>query len=267
MEDFMSRVQWAHVLTPPLDEPRDRVYETYGADFRVRRTAAFADADEDLVALPDGRAYRSLSRAGLLLAAVGLEARATIAPLVAADPFSVGIYCAIENGPNDYGSAKQMADTSADDFASRYKALRSPKYYFKMLANVPPSQLGIFLGVMGPLYTYTHSRMACRQALEQAEWDLKTAVVRAALVCGAFTLDDPLLAMRTRRAVPATATLAEGAACLMLTADGVQRDWSALPDPSPSYSFGIVTDLVTLALRSLPDAELSLDRPGLVLAH
>jgi hypothetical protein len=159
----MSRLQWAHTLTPSPTEPRDRIYDVYGDAFNVERTAAFAENDEDLVDLPDGRAYRSLSRAGLLLVAVGLPVRQILAPIIDADPFSVGIYCAIENGPNDYASAKSMRDASPAEFASSYKALRSPKYYFKMLANVPPSQLGIFLGVMGPLYTYKHSRLACRR--------------------------------------------------------------------------------------------------------
>lgn len=261
----MSRLQWAHVLMPSSAEPRDRLYDIYDDEFRVARIAAFAEKDEDLVQLPDGRAYRSLSRAGLLLVAAGLPAREVLGPLVQADPFSVGIYCAIENGPNDYNSAKSMIHTPPGEFASVYKALRSPKYYFKMLANVPPSQLGIFLGVMGPLYAYTHSRLACRQALEQAEWDLETSTVRAALVCGAFTLDDPLLAMRTRRRAPPTATLSEGAACLVLTAGGERTDWSWLPCQSSSCSFGIATDLVTLASRSRADA--SFDRAGAVLVH
>lgn len=261
----MSQLQWAHALTPSSAEPRDRVYDIYDGDFRVARTAAFPEKDEELVQLPDGRAYRSLSRAGLLLVAAGLPARDVLAPILETDPFSVGIYCAIENGPNDYASAKSMRNTAPVEFAAAYKALRSPKYYFKMLANVPPSQLGIFLGAMGPLYTYTHSRLACRQALEQAEWDLATSTVRAALVCGAFTLDDPLLAMRTRRATPAGTTLSEGAACLVLTAGAEPTDWSWLPSRPSSCSYGIATDLVTLASRSRADA--SLDRAGLVLAH
>jgi hypothetical protein len=257
-------LHWSNVLTPSSAEPTDRVYDIYSDDFRVARTAAFAEKDEALVQLPDGRAYRSLSRAGLLLVAVGLPAREVVAARVQADPFSVGIYCAIENGPNDYESAKGMAHTPPAGFASAYKALRSPKYYFKMLANVPPAQLGIFLGVMGPLYTYTHSRMACRQALEQAEWDLANSTIHTALVCSAFSLDDPLLAMRSRRTAPAAATLSEGAACLVLTAGGEHTDWSWLPCES-SCSFGIATDLVTLASRSCADA--AFDRAGAVLAH
>jgi hypothetical protein len=257
-------LQWSHALTPS-SEPRDRVYDIYGEDFQVERAIAFGEKDEELVQLPDGRAYRSLSRAGLLLVKAGLPAREVLAPWLDSDPFSVGIYCAIENGPNDYPSGKSMAHTPLEEFAAQYKALRSPKYYFKMLANVPPSQLGIFLGVMGPLYAYTHSRMACRQALEQAEWDLATSVVKAALVCSSFTLDDPLLAMRTRRRAPDTATLSEGAACLVLAAGAEVTDWSWLPCQSPDCSFGIATDLVTVASRSR--ADVSLDRAGLVYAR
>jgi hypothetical protein len=261
----MSQLQWARALTPPPTEPRDRRYDVYEAEFVVPRTLSFPCQDEQLVALPDGRAYRSLSRAGLLMAAAGLAAREAIARQIEADPFSVGIYAAIENGPNDYSSARQMVDTPPSQFAATYKALRSPKYYFKMLANVPPSQLAVFLGVMGPLYTFTHSRLACRHALEQAEWDLATSVVSTALVCTSFALDDALVAMRTRRNMPPHATLAEGAACLVLTAGAERTDWSWLPSSPSLIQHGIATDLVTVATRS--HADVSPYRPGLALTN
>ncbi len=54
-------------------------------------------------------------------------------------------------------------------------------------------------------------------------------------------------------------------AILVLTAGGDGSDWSRLPCQSSSCSFGIVTDLVTLASRSLADA--SITGPGLVLTH
>src|SRR6185369_15175871 len=112
-----------------------------------------------------------------------------------------------------------------------------------------------------------HSRLAVRQALEQADFYLVTGTVRAALVCSAFTLDDPLLAMRTRRGSPASATLSEGAACLVLTPNGEETDWSSLPCPASSYSFGIATDLVTVASRSNPDVEPAGNNAGLLYAH
>lgn len=262
----MSHVLWARTLTPPPGEPRDRVYDLYGDSFVVPCTLAFPEKDEELVALPDGRAYRSLSRAGLLLMAAGLPAREHIAGWLAEDPFTVGIYCAIENGPNDYRSAKKMAHTPPQEFASHYKALRSPKDYFKMLANVPPSQLGIFLGAMGPLYTYTHSRLACRHALEQAETDLACGAVRSALVCATFALNDPLVVMRTRRGLPRTTLLSEGAVCLLLVADDVRTDWSWLPCRAASTSYGVATDLMMVALGATAAAsERSLDRADLIL--
>jgi hypothetical protein len=261
----MSQLQWARALTPPPAEPCDRRYDVYDSEFVVPRTLSFAGRDEDLVALPDGRAYRSLSRAGLLMAAAGLAAREAVAPQIESDPFSVGIYAAIENGPNDYVSARQMVDTPPSQFATAYKALRSPKYYFKMLANVPPSQLAVFLGAMGPLYTFTHSRLACRHALEQAEWDLATSAVSTALVCSSFALDDALVAMRTRRSLPPHTTLAEGAACVVLTASAERTDWSWLPSPPSLVHHGIATDLVTVATRSYTDVRP--DRPGLALAY
>ena len=261
----MSRVRFACALIPPPADPCDRVYGLYDDEFRVPGTAAFAEADEDLVRLPDARAYRALSRAGLLLVAAGLPARECVAPIISADPFAVGIYCAMEQGPNDYHAAKQMIDTTPAEFAAAYKTWRSAKHYFKQLPNVPPAELGIFLGAMGPLYTFTHSSFACRHALEHAERDLETAAIQAAMVCAAFSLEDPLLSLRARRALPATVTLSEGAACLVLTAGDGRADWSRLSSDSPSVSYGIATDLVALARRSPHDLS-HLERTGAALA-
>ena len=255
----MSTILWTNVLRPSPTEPaRDTVYDLYATHGQVPRTRVFPVRDEALLDLPDPRTYRSLSRAGLLLSAVGLPAAPIMAPFIAADPFSVGMYCAIENGPNDYDSARQMVETSPEGFAAAYKALRSPKHYFKQLANVPPSQLGIFLGIKGPQAVYTHSKHACLHALDQAERDLGDGVVRAALVCSAFSLDDPLLTMRTQRGLAPDVILSEGAACVVLMGDGHYTDWRTMRRCRSRDSYGIAHDLVMLAQRSENDAH----RPG-----
>ena len=244
----MSRIFWKLSVCPPLNElPASYRYDLYDSNICVPRAAVFPEKNERLVELPDPRAARSLGRAGLLLMAAGLPSQNVIAPFVQEDPFSVGIYCAIEHGPNDFESARQMIHTPPEEFAVTYKSLRSPKQYLKQLPNVPPSQLAIFLGVMGPVNVYQHSRFGCLHALDQAEFDLNAGTVRAALVCSAFSLEDPLLSLRAWRSVPNSMVLCEGAAMMVLTPDGKYINWRAQLPPYTDRFHGIAQDLVMLA--------------------
>jgi hypothetical protein len=250
----MSRILWKRALTPPPDSvPGETTWDVYDGVVRAPLTLRIPLADEALVDLPDPRAYRALSRAGLLLAAIGLQSRDVLQPFVSSDPYGVGLYCAMESGPNDYRSAKLMIDTPREAFAATYKNLRSAKQYFKMLPNVPPSELAIFVGAMGPMAVFNHSRHAGLHALDQAEHDLHAGLVKAALVCSAFSLEDPLVVLRTRRVSGPAAVLCEGAACLVLIPDGHYTDWRASVQPQGRCVFGIANDIVAVASRSESD--------------
>ncbi len=242
----MSRIIWRQTLAPlPGQLPACRVYEFPGTLFRVPRTAAFADADEELVALPEPRAYNVLNRAGLLLAAVGLGSRSALAPFLEADPYSVGLYCAISRGPNDYHSASQMKQAHKDEFAATYKLLRSPKWVFREMTNIPAAQLGIFLGIRGPMLVFNDSQWACLHAIEQAESDVQAGSVQAALVCSAFSLEDPLTCMRLRRGLPPGCVLSEAAAAVVLVRGG-ERNWRRAVDAGEMCCFGTAQDLTLL---------------------
>ena len=246
----MSRILWKQALRPSPDaSPQPFVYDLYdNFDFRIPRTSALSLADEQIVELPEPRSFRSLNRAGLMLCAVGLSCKDAVAPYIANDPFSVGLYCAMQDGPDDYKSAKQMAHTPPEEFARSYKHLRSSKQFLREVGSVQASFLSIFLGAMGPLYGFTHSRWAGLHALEQAECDLKNGVVQAAVVGSGFSLEDPLLTMRVRRSIPEHSILCEGAAALVLTATEEYTDWrSALPE-SGDHFYGTAHDLVLLAI-------------------
>jgi hypothetical protein len=247
-EILVSRIVWKLALRPPLGNgPKRHRYDLYDGDVGVPNTLTFPEPDEELVQLPDARAYRSLSRAGLLLIAAGLRGQEVLSPFLTEDPFSVGVYCAMENGPNDFNSAKQMINTLPSDFAVTYKELRSPKQYLKQLPNVPPSQLAIILGISGQLNVYQHSRFGCLHALDQAEVDLTIGAVQAALVCSAFSLEDPLLSLRASRSVPKSVILCEGAAALILVPNGAYTDWRSRLRANEGYFHGIAQDLVMLA--------------------
>lgn len=243
----MSKIVWKQALRPPDGEARCHRYEFYDGDLCVPRTTIFADSNEQLVQLPDARAYRALSRAGLLLVAVALRGREVLAQCIREDAFRIGIYCAIEQGPNDFNCAKQMINTPSGEFAASYKALRSPKQYFKQLPNVPASQLAIFMEVTGPQVVYQHSRYGCLHALDQAEFDLSTGLVCQALVCSAFSLEDPLLSIRTWQSLSRPMTICEGAAAIVLQSDGQYKDWSSAIPPSTDRFYGMAQDLMMLA--------------------
>lgn len=221
----MSRILWSHALIPSAAQPaEERVYDVGEPPLSIRRTRSFPEPDRDLVELPDRRAYRSLSRTGVLLLAAGLPAAETLAPFLEADPYRAGIYAALTGGPQNYQACKELLGVR-ETFAEDFRRLNSPKRYFTMLANLPAAQLGIFLDLRGPINVYVHSTAAVGQALEQAEVDLADGVVDAALVCAAFSLDDPLLSLRTRSEVPETRVLSEGAAALVLGRGDGEKDW------------------------------------------
>lgn len=250
----MSRVSWSRCLLPPADAPvEDRVYGIYDPPLVVARTRAFPAATQDLVALPDRRAYRSLARTGVLLCAAGLAAAEALAPYLAADRYRVGIYCATDPGPQNYECARELAGRGRDEFAAVYKQLNHPKRYLTQLANLPAAHLGIFLGVRGPVNVYCHSGAAALHALEQAELDLEGGAVTAALVCSAFSLEDPLLSLRVRTSRPDGAIIQEGAAAVVLTAGGDAGNVSAArnggrwrPRPGAGFS-GLAQPLIDFA--------------------
>jgi hypothetical protein len=244
----MSRILWTHSVTPGAEAPvEDRVYEVYDPTLVVRRTRAIPEPNRRLVELPDRRAYRSLSRAGVLLSAAGLPAREVLAPFLERDRYRVGIYCAADPGPQNYRGARELLD-ERDGFAEGFRRHNHPKVYFTQLANLPPAQLAIFLDLRGPVNVYKHSRAAALHALEQAELDLATDLVDAALLCAAFSLEDPLLCLRERRSAP-EAVLSEGAGALVLVAGGEPTDWSRFADEAGDVCYGVADLILTVSLR------------------
>jgi hypothetical protein len=210
----------------------------------------FPEASDQIVKLPDSRTYRVLSRAGAILAAIGLQARDALGPFLAVDPYSVGIYCAMENCQNDasdYMCAKHARDATLDKQAAIFKTVLSTKHVLKQAASIPSSQLAIYLGIMGPQNVFTHSKWGCLHALEQAEFELETGAVRAALVCSAFSAEDPMMNSRIRRSRNRNAALREAGAALVLEKNDLRTDWAAKCGKSADFVYGTAQDLVLLA--------------------
>ena len=253
----MSQILWSYRVVPPAEAPvEDRVFDLYDPPLVIPRTRAIPEPVRKLVELPDRRAYRSLCRAGVLLQAAGLPAREVLAPLLERDRYRVGIYAAAGAGPQSYRAAKMLRDTR-EGFAEGFRRLNHPKLYFTQLANLQAAQLAIFLDLRGPVNVYKHATCATFHALEQAELDLATGLIDAALLCSAMSLEDPLLCLQTRAAEARSAeprpeavappVLSEGAGALVLGPGGDARDWSEIIPPNRGdVSYGVADSMLQL---------------------
>lgn len=210
---------WQKVQIPDLTLPSqtwdDSVFGDTITD--VRRIGV---ESSDIV-VPDPKAFRSMSRASLFLSSWAEEMKPILSPYLERSPFSVGIYCAVENGPIDGPSTAEILKRSTDlfdfVFAEAYRKLRNPKMYLKQLPNLVPAQLGISLGIQGPMNVYTHSVYGCQQAITQAKIDLLNQSVEAAVVVSASAFDDFWVVKRSR--AQDARTICEGAAGLIFALD------------------------------------------------
>ncbi len=249
----MSKMLWSNALVPGPDvveQPYSN--EHYGSLLMVPRTKALP-IEERRAPLPDRKVYRSMSRAGVLLALACLEGRSVMQPFLDKSPFDIGVYCAIENGPVDLASARAMLDVSREDFAEQYRKFRNPKMFLKQVTNLAPAQMGIFLGIMGPLNVYNSSTCGSLHALEQAEIDLQEGRITAALVCSAFSFEDPLVLERNRRKDLEERVLCEGAGACLLTFDDTYSDWNNLDYAHTESYYGISHQIIMQTLTKKGD--------------
>lgn len=231
-KDITSAIKllWQKAWIPDLSlQPQALEDKTFNDSIlNVRRV----DIESNEVSVPDPKAMRSMSRASVFMSGMAEEMKAYLAPYLEKSPFSVGIYCAVENGPIDGPSTAEILNRSTENFdlqfAEAYRKLRNPKMYLKQLPNLAPAQLGISLGIQGPMNVYTHSVFACQQALEQAEADLLNKSVEVALVITAHAFDDFWIVKRTR--LQDSRTICEGAAVQILTLADGNSEFSVLEE-------------------------------------
>lgn len=215
--DQLVKILWQKAWIPNLETEIQAIDDkVFGESIpNVRRIEAASNEIE----VPDPKAIRSMSRASVFMSGMAEEMKKVLKPYLENSPFSVGIYCAVENGPIDGPSTAEILNRSTEafdfQFAEAYRKLRNPKMYLKQLPNLAPAQLGISLGIQGPMNVYTHSVYACQQALEQAEADLLNKTVEVALVLTAHAFDDFMVVKRSR--LQDERTLCEGAAVQILT--------------------------------------------------
>jgi hypothetical protein len=246
---FMSEIIWSQALIPGENIPvQEFVSEYYDGKIRIEKTKALPIIDRQ-ADLPDRRVYRSLSRVGILLSLVCLKAREELNIFLRKDPFSIGVYCAAENGPVDFASAKQMVNVPREAFSDTFKKLFNPKMYLRQLPNLAACQMGIFLGLLGPTNVYNNSKYGSLHALEQAEMDLSDNRIKAALVCSAFSFENPIIMERIRRSVLNERILCEGAGAMLLVADGTEKSWQDMNYENTNEYFGISHQVIVQIMR------------------
>jgi hypothetical protein len=191
---------------------------------------------------------RSLSRTALLLAEITKQAAPILNHYLASSPFLVGTYCATDPGPVGHSYVERLSkEFTAKDFRQVYP----PKQYLKHLPITAAACPGIFLGAKGAAQVFTHSLYATYHALKQAKADIRMEKIEAALICTAYSLEDPLLAIRGRHLIPASRTLSEGAAYLVLTKYNLDFKLREEDHGESAYPyFGIADPLIQTLLRN-----------------
>lgn len=247
----MARLIWREALIPQNEPVGDTVYDYFASPLKIERTQAIARGENDFDEIPDRKALRLMSRTSVLLSAVMMRAKEVLPELLGRDAFRVATYCAIDNGSESYPCVKGMVGVDKEQFAEKYRRLRSPKQYLKQLPNLAPAQAGIFLGLVGPLNVFHHSRFAGLHALQQMRADLRSGRIDAGLVVSANSFEDPLLTYRNRMDSDASKVLREGAgALLFVRGDDEGVDPSSLEFES-DYDYGIATQIIELSLKGV----------------
>lgn len=200
--------------------------------------------------LPGSVSRRSLSRSGVMLVSVSLPAEKVLKPFLDQDPFSVGVYCALEPGPVDFAAARKMAGSN-ENFGELYRTQVNAKAYFQTMPNLPAAQICIAFGIQGRCNIFIDSANGGQRALEQAKRDLAAQRVRAALVCGAYSLESPLVVLRDSKRKGGDRILSEGAAAVVLVSakgEPAQRESVEKPSPLPAlHDYGNCRSLIELA--------------------
>lgn len=246
----MSEIIWRKAFIPPKEVPASTFSpEQYGDKLKVENTKSL-DFNEREADLPDRRAFRTMSRAAMMLSKVGLESKEVINPVLEKDPFKVGIYFAVENGPVDLESTYAMKDMTSENFAVEYKKNRNPTMYLKQLPNLAAAHLGIYMGIFGPMNVYNDSQNGSLHALDQAEFDLNQGLVDIAIVGSSFSFESPLAVMRNAVSFQGPKTMCEGAAVLVLKKSEQKTDWSKMNFGKMNEYYGVADQIIEAAVEN-----------------
>lgn len=200
--------------------------------------------NENMVEVEDLRVLRSLSRAGLILYRVAKECVESFGSSFLKDPIRTGLYCGVDQGPMDYNLVEEISKSEDSEMGSILLRYTKPKQLFKMYPNYSTNQVGIMLGIEGPMQTFTNMHFGSFHALEQAEFDLWRGVIDFALVCSANSLEDPMVGKRLELQAPLNSTLSEGGAAIILAKSSERTKWENYKEKSDELFYGIANPLI-----------------------
>lgn len=243
----MAQIVWSQYLRPPAKAAsfnfKSDLFPKFPKDILVKAL----DINHTTVELPEGITRRTLSRAGILLAYVCRDSLEVLKPFIAQDPFSVGLYSAIESGPVDFQAA-QIMNKSDKSFSEGYRENVNPKMYFHSMPSLPAAHLSIYLGIQGRVAAFTDSVSGGRMAILQAERDLNSGQIQAALVCGAFSHENPFVVLREHQRCEQGQILCEGAAAVILVPDSEKSILSGSAQSTDAERFGNCQDFFELEM-------------------
>lgn len=244
----MAQLIWSDSLLPSVEPVVTLNFAEFKEPLRVENTQAIAIQENDFLEIPDRKALRLMSRSSVLMSALMMRAKSFVTDLLAADPFRVATYCAIDNGAESYSCVEGLLEIAPNEFAEKYRRLRSPKQYLKQLPNLAPAQMGIFLGLVGPLNVFHHSHYAGHHALDQMQADFKSGLVDFGIVVSANSFEDPLLTYRNRQDA-GDKVLREGAGAAIFSANGGREQRLSALEFESAYDYGIASHTIELSTQ------------------
>ena len=247
----MSQVLASTVMKP--DEfPDMQVEQNVHWDFcpdliSLPKVSRLPIENEKIAKVADMRVLRSMSRAGLILCRVAMDCMDLLNDRVTLNPVRTGLYCGVDQGPIDYDLVEKISQSPEQEMGSILLRATKPKQIFKMYPNYSTNQVGIMLGVQGPMQTFTNMKFGSLHALEQAEFDLWHGAIDLAFVCSANSIEDPMVSTRVLSESPEDIILAEGGAALILAKSSTRTNWENSEMTKDKIFYGITDPLIRIA--------------------
>lgn len=159
-----------------------------------------------------------------------------------------GVYCAAEPATAMQAEVAEFLNRSLGSLSKGYAQNVPPKWALQCGASLIAASVSIQLKAEGGVHTFSHKRMACRHAWDQARLDLALGEVDAAIVCSVASFEDPIVLDRQRK-MGAGRAIKEGAVLAVLARSEKGRD-IAFDHPRMSEDFFGIADPLIQNLRS-----------------
>lgn len=202
------------------------------------------DGGLDLDQLPQEqqKMLRSMNRSAQLLARCAVNLNPEELNFLRSK--ETGVYCAAEPVTAMQAEVAQFLNRPSGSLAKSYSQMIPPKWGLQCGASLVAACVSIQLKAEGGVHTFSHGRMACRHAWEQACLDLASGQVEAAILCSVSSHEDPIVQRRHKQMEPEL-TPTEGAVIAVLanSKDGLELEFKD-SRVSKDQFFGIADPLM-----------------------